>query len=129
MNVWHRIGFIHTSNGTPNCLFHTMVHVQSRYTCMCDLSYTEPVKDLPEYHPGARHFDRNLFDTEKTRSEVCPAVPPPEMLVDTLAQEWTDKDVDSGREDMGGEGGRGVRGGGAELTWKSAHGSSASIPS
>ena len=67
---------------------------------------------------------------EKTRSEVCPAVPPAEMLVDSLAQEWTDKDVDSGREDMGGEVGRGGRGGGAELLWrKSAHGSSGSIPS
>ena len=91
------------------------------------LLYLETITEPPDYHPGARQFDRNLFDMEKTRSEVGPSVLPSDAVVDSLAQEWTDKDADSGREDLGGERGRG---GGAELLWsKNAPGSSISIPS
>ena len=67
---------------------------------------------------------------DKMRSEVGPTAPPPEILVDSLAQEWSDKEfaaMDGGREEMG-EGGRGRAG--SETMWsKSAHGSSVSIPS
>ena len=92
--------------------------------------YTELIAEPPDYHPGARQFDKNLFDMEKTRSEVGPTLHPPETIVDSLAQEWTDKEVELGREDLGGEGvGRG-RGGEGGLLWsKSTPGSSISIPS
>ena len=88
----------------------------------------EPVAGEPDYHPGARQFDRNLFDMERTRQEVGPAVPPPDTIIDSLAQEWSDKDyLEPGREEMG-EGGRGRIG--SESMWsRSAHGSSVSIPS
>lgn len=89
----------------------------------------DSIKEQPEYHPGARQFDRNLFNMEQTRAEVCPAVPPPETLVDTLTQEWMDKDVDSGREELKGEGGK-RRGSAGGLLWsKSVTGSSHSLPS
>ena len=90
--------------------------------------FAEVIQEEPEYHPGARQFDRNLFDMEKMRSEVGPAVAPPDAVLGSLAQEWGDKDfVDAGREEVG-EGGRG-RAGSDTLWSKSAHGSSVSIPS
>ena len=64
---------------------------------------------------------------------MSPAVPPAEMLVDTLTQEWVDKDVESGIEASTGGGGGGGGGGvgvGGGLFWnRSATGSSHSIPS
>ena len=85
----------------------------------------------PEYHPGARQFDPSLFDMDKMRSEVGPAAPPLDTLVDSLAQEWNDKEfagMDGGVRVEVVEGGRVMAG--SETLWsKSAHGSSVSIPS
>lgn len=95
------------------------------------ISVAERIKDPPDYHPGARQFDPNLFNLEQNRTEVSPAVPPAETLVDTLTQEWTERDPDSGREELTGEGKR-VRGvgSGVGLMWsRTASGSSHSIPS
>ena len=85
----------------------------------------ELITGEPDYHPGARQFDRNLFDMERTRLEVGPAVPPPDTLIDSLAQEWSDKDYSEGGRD---ESARARMG--SESMWsRSGHGSSVSIPS
>ena len=65
---------------------------------------------------------------EQNRTEVSPAVPSAETLVDTLTQEWTERDL---RDELTVEGkqGRGG-GGGVGLMWnRTASGSSHSIPS
>ena len=96
------------------------IYIYTVYIYTCIVS-SVLISEPPDYHPGARHFD-----IEK-RSKVGPTVPPSEAILDSLAQEWSDRDY---AEAERGGGGRGKGGGDGESMWsKSAPGSSISIPS